>query len=210
MARRTDDTADVHIATSAEIARMASEYGAQRLAVIAELQEVYANRAPGTAAPELSDDQLSVRRLAKDMLNGMSPQTLLPKSSSSREHDLYLKRDAIDLVLGVLSGEEFRARATEAAQLAVATDAEWRGICHDLMVAYLKVEALEKAAIEFRRQFAGHELSDMPLARYLGNQHRPSALGISWANAPLSRPLQEALDTGILSARELKDITHNV
>jgi hypothetical protein len=208
MVRRTDDSAAVHVATRSEIERLAHEYNSQRDAVVAELQDTYRTRAPGTAPPDLTSDEMAVRKMASSMLNGMSPPNLLPVTASY-EHELFLRKDAIDLVLGVLGMEEFRARATEAAQLAVATDSEWRALCHDLLTTALRLEALEKKAVEFRRQFAGHEPSNMPMVRYLGNQHKPSALGISWANAPLSRPLVEALEAGIVSSREVKDIQNN-
>jgi hypothetical protein len=205
MARRTTDDSAIHIATSAEIARMAGDYSAQRLQVVSQLQQIYATRAPGTQPPELTDDQIAIRRMAADMLNGRAPESL-KLTTSSREIDLHLKRDAIDLVISVLGTEEFRARATEAAQLAVATDSEWRGICHDLLTTALRLEALEAKAVEFRRQFAGHEPQQMPMLRYIGTERRPSVLGIAWSTAPLSRPLEEALDAGIVSSRELKDI----
>jgi hypothetical protein len=204
MVKRTEHASAVHVATRAEIERMAADYSGQRQTIIAELQEIFATRAPGTAPPELSDDQVAVRQTARDMLNGLSPASLLPRSRS-RENDLYIRRDAIDLVLSVLSTEEARARAIEAAELALECDSEWRQIVHDLMLAYLKVEALEKKAVEFRRRFAGAEPTNMPMLRFIGAERRPSAVGISWATAPLSRPLQEALDAGIVTRRELEN-----
>jgi hypothetical protein len=204
MARRTDDTAAVHAATSAEITRLAADYNAQRQAVVAELQDLYRTRAPGTQPPELTDDQLAVRKMAAGLLNGFAPPDLV-STTASRETTLFIQRDALDLVLGVLAGEEFRARATEAAQLAVASEAEWRALCHDLLTTALRLEALEMKAVEFRRRFAGHEPQQMPMLRYIGAERRPSVLGIAWSTAPLSRPLEEALDAGIVSARELKD-----
>jgi hypothetical protein len=200
MARPTSTT-DIHAQTSAEVNRQVLEYSACRAEVVRELAAIFAARQAGKApAPApLPEPTRKARERAKAMLNGHSPASFVIPSSISRESELEIEREALDLVLGVLVKSEVAARAAEAIQWAREHAGEWRRVCRELLLCACRLRALEEHAANMVN-IMSHGATDVPLTEFVGRGLQIEIPGDNLDNA-ITAGLRERIVTGA----EIKD-----
>src|SRR5258706_14933682 len=110
---------EVHALTVAEVDRQTAAYSARRNAVTAELARIFAGRQAGDPVEQpLPDHVKAARARAMTLLNGFAPSSLTAPRAMTRERELLVERDALDIVLAALSRSEVIARAADAVQWA--------------------------------------------------------------------------------------------
>ena len=186
---------DIHALTVAEISRQVGEYNCKRRAVSAELAKIYAARKKGASAEQpLTDHMKAARERAKAMLNGNSGAILNLPPDATREQELWIEADAIDLVLKALSRSELVARAAEGAKWSEKISGEWRELCRQTTLAKIRLENLERRAAEMLQEggpFAGR----LPMTQFVGR---------SLDGVPAADVAAAAITEGIVTKAEIK------
>jgi len=70
----------------------------------------------------------------------------------ARDRVLLREQRGIELAMKILANKDLAARATEAVQWSEANADKWKDLCHDIVLAANKLEALERAAQELLEQ----------------------------------------------------------
>src|ERR1700688_2632006 len=102
MARKSEPESEIHALTVAEVSRQIGMYSQKRRAVSAELAAIFsAQQLAGRPTDQpLTDHVKSVRERAKTLLNGHAAALLTLPPATTREQELRVEVDALDLVLG--------------------------------------------------------------------------------------------------------------
>jgi hypothetical protein len=159
---------EIHALALAEVRRQTAEYNQRRQKIAAELASLFAARKAGAPVEQpLPDHVLAARSRAKELLNGHAPASLTLPPAVTREQELNVERDAIDIVLRILSQSEIAARAAAAVEWVAAHAAEWKGIAREIVLHALRLQALEQ-----RLERLGAEAPDfaqgLPLTQHIG------------------------------------------
>lgn len=199
---------EIHTQTVAEINRQIAQHTEKRGEITKELAAIFAARSNGQGIAEIAPPPLvrATRERAREMLNGSAPDFLKRPVHMTREAELAVDRDAIDMVIKILSKEEVAARATEMVVYAETIAAEWKALCRAIMLTALRLEALEGRAHALRAPLAGTGTFGLPMLEFIGTGLSVTA-GDGFAAAdPLSRPRTEALALGIITRAEIRAI----
>jgi hypothetical protein len=201
MASKPDPIHDeITAATSAEISRLIADFETKKRAVVTEQAALYKARVSGQSLDTVPPPALAeARKLAATMLNGHAPADFLQQfPTRSREAQLELEKEAIGIVIDTLQKDTLKARAAEAVAWRAAHIDQWRDLWRDALLtrATLKGYQAQIAAMAKEASFA-----EMPLAGWgpmLLEENRLIAF---------DRCLNEAIASGIIDARELREAT---
>ena len=132
--------------TSAEIARQIRHFSGQRDELTRTLAAIYAARKDGIAEPPPPTDRAKrVHEHAKKLMDGHAG--LLPAlPEHGAESEIWIRRDALDLILSALCKSETEAAATESLAWAIEHADEWKALCRDWILTAIRLEALEARA----------------------------------------------------------------
>jgi hypothetical protein len=192
----------IHELTVAEIGRLVGEFYRQRHAYTEELAALFSASEAGQPEERPRTDRAEeVRGRALEMLNGYAPAGLKHAPPRSRQQELEINVEAIDIVLSALAQKELVATAAESAAFALEHGDEWAELCRDILLTAARLGALEKRAVEWRANLRVIPAS-LPLAQFIGTGR--SIVGVLWASDPLYRPREAALQAKIVTAKEIK------
>ena len=202
MAKQIPD--EIHAATSLEVSRLIAAFTAKHRAATEELVALQKARKEGAPidAP-LPPNVAEARTLAAKMLNGNAPAFFEAETrTQSREQQLELERQAIDIAIGALQKDSVKIRAAEAVAWRQEHIREWQTLARDVLLTAMRLEQLEAKARAFRR--SAPKSIALPLAPYIGNENDSiyDTSGL-WGSDFLSRPRIEALALGIISERDI-------
>jgi hypothetical protein len=143
MAKHTDT---IHQMARAEIARQVQALTERRNAITDERRRLYeVQRKTGNAGPVLDTHELAARKVAKSILNGSAPESLVPPDTSSSitlDNKLAIEARGIDIALKILSDKDVEAKAAEAVLWAEANRDKWRELCRDVVLTSIRLDAL--------------------------------------------------------------------
>jgi hypothetical protein len=206
MAKQPIDPA-ITAAATAEIARQVVDYTQRRRKVTEELASLFAARQAGQNVDVVPPaDVVAARERAAEMLNGTAPAFLKTPVAITREAQLTIERDAIDLVLNIFQREELRANAAEATQWLEQHGAEWRALCAEIVLTALRLRALEKRAVNMRASIGSIAPAALPMSADIGVSGSFLNINGVWGAEPLSRPREAALAAKIITAQQVRDI----
>lgn len=190
---RTPDP-EIHALTVNEISRQTGDYSKRRQKITAELAAICASHKAGDPIEQpLSDHARNVRERAKAMLNGYAPPSLTLPPAVTRETELTIERDAIDIVLKALSQSELVARAAEAAQWIIKNEPSWREMCRQRVLAEVRAEALKDLALKMQEAAGGIYAVPLPMARFILSR-----------DVTVADMCHAALEAGIVSRTDLE------
>ena len=159
---------------------------------------IYASRKTGSPASfPMTEHQRRVATHVQSMMNSSTPPNLLVPTVS-RDDEIRAERDAIALVQRNLSRKMDLALLGEAEKWVAENDRPWRALCREIVLAAVRLEALEQRAREFLEPIAGQHVGGVAMATTIG---RFSLLGIG---DPLQELRENALKDGIVTASEIK------
>jgi hypothetical protein len=187
--------------TSAEIARQLAHFRSRRDGLTQKLAAAFAERAAGVSEPNISDREKQSRERARQLLNGHA--ALLPAlKAETPEQELYIERDAYDLLIRTFTSERMNALAREAGAWAKAHADEWREICRDWILSAARFEAAERRAAEFRqREIASYAPAhSFEIMEFVG---AGSSIEVMGANLDLAT--KAAIKQKVVTAAEIKE-----
>jgi hypothetical protein len=189
------NTDDIHALTTAEIARQARLLVAEEARIIEERAAIY--KGGGTAAETPIDaDERAARAIAKNLLNGNAPESLILPPEVNRDKMLYRKQRGIRIALKILADKDLVARATEAVIWAEKNADKWKNLCRDVVLTANKLDALERGAQELLEQCIDVSSISLPMANRIGG--RPIS------EMPLNELTEAALEAGVVTASEIR------
>src|SRR4029077_2265694 len=101
-----------------------------------------------------------------EWMNGRTPEWL-QDDVEDLERRLQTEREACDLVLRALAGDELVARSAAAATWVVEHAAEWTALCRDITLTAVRLEALEQRAQTMIGELEAGT-PGLPLAEFIG------------------------------------------
>lgn len=193
-----------HPTTAAEFRQVRSALSVRERELQNEGAALYSAVQKGAPPPRpLTDHATRVREHIKTLLNGATPPHLLAPVAS-RDQQIIAELEAVRFADSYWGKLEADALEREAQQLADRQDPEWRGLCREIVLAAVKLEALEARARDMLEPLRGAYVNiAMPCT--IGSQL--SLLGIG---DPLADMRNEALQQGIVSKADLRKASSNV
>jgi hypothetical protein len=135
-------TERVHELTVAEIGRLVGEYNRLRRECTAEQAARFSAAEAGQPKERPRTDRAEeARGRALQMLNGFAPAGLKHAPPISRDEELEIEVEAIDIVLSALSQKELAASAASAAELAIEHGAAWEAYWRELLLTAARLGA---------------------------------------------------------------------
>ncbi len=164
----SNKTSEISRQRSAEIELEIREYSRQRDAITAQLVAIFEGRKAGMPEPKPSDDRtLQARTRALALLRGAEPPPLSPAPSYTREQQLFVEREAIDLVLKALQDQRAEARSDESVKSFEKQIDVYRACARDHILTVLKLHALEAWAVAKIDELEPGSVQ-LPFAAYMG------------------------------------------
>lgn len=203
--QKHDDT-EMRDLTVQEINRQVRELNSKRQVATENLAAMYKARLAGQPEERPIDDHTKVvRARAIQMLNGHAASVLQFPHTPTREQELRIEVDAIDLVIKALGHKEIVARAAEAAQWTIDHRAEWVALCREIILTAIRIQSLsERAAAMLAAAPEGH---DLPATAWFGNG---LTVFRNWDfENPLQEPVAAAIKANIITMSDARK-THNV
>lgn len=100
---------------------------------------------PSEMSPDTAEDEMAARQHAKSLLNGIAPGTLLLHTEVDRDRLLGRERRGIEIALKFLNKNEAQTRTAAALAWAKVNDGRYRKVAHDIVLAKVRLQALERA-----------------------------------------------------------------
>jgi hypothetical protein len=195
----TKNTSDIHALTTAEIGRQIRAHSERRQQIVSERAAMYAHalKNGGTGESPIADaDEIAARLHAKHLLNGSAPESLNLPPEITKDRILLREQRGLDIVLKVLSDKELVGRAADAVAWVEANVGRWRGLCREIVLAAIKLEALEHSA---RQLLEGcGDLTAVRLPMTLISNAR------SISEIPLSDLTEAALTENVITLSEIR------
>jgi hypothetical protein len=169
----TKHTSEIHALTTAEIARQIRMHSERRLQIVNERAAMYANALKNGGSfetPMVDADERAAREHAKSLLNGAAPESLSLPPEITRDKMLLREQRGIDIALKILTDKNLGARAADAVAWAEAHRDKWRGLCREITLTAIKLEALEQSASELLGQCADLGAVHLPMANIVGGR----------------------------------------
>jgi hypothetical protein len=185
MAMKSNSETTIHELTTAEIGRQA--------AVLAERDREITNGGP---TPVIDADEQAAREHARSLLNGSAPESLSLAPELNRDKILYREKRGIAIAMKILASKDLVARATEAVQWAEEHSGEWRALCRDIVLAAVRLAALEDSAQRLIEQCVDIHSVRLPMANVIG--------GRSIAETPTIELAEIALAAGVVTPAEIR------
>jgi hypothetical protein len=149
----------------------------------------------------LSDHERRVTAHIQLLMNGSTPAHLLVPPVS-RDEQIRAELDAIAYVVRDLGRQEEDAQEREAQQWVIATDAQWRALCREIVLAAVRLESLEARAREMLEPMQASPIGALRgLAMGTTISSGLSLLGIG---DPLQELRTDALKQGVVTNSEIK------
>jgi hypothetical protein len=185
----------IHDLTRAEIARQKGRLVARRAQLVEERADLFASGAMGAENP-IGDDERAARAIAKNLLNGNAPASLILPPAVSSDKILFREQRGIEIALKILEDKDLAATAAEAVVWAEANADKWKSLCRDIVLAANKLEALERGAQELLEQCIDLSAISLPMANRFGG--RPIC------ETPVNELTEAALAAGVVTAGEIR------
>src|SRR5258706_7742829 len=152
----------------------------------------------GTTRSEnpVGDDERAASMIAKNLLNGNAPTSLVPPLEVNHDKMLFREQRGIEIALKILDDKDLLAAATEAVIWSEANAERWKTLCADIVLAVNKLEALERSAQELLEQCVDITAISLPMANRIGG--RPIS------ETPVNELTEAALAAGVVTAGEIK------
>jgi hypothetical protein len=183
----TKTTTTIHELARAEIARQVQALTQRRNEITSERARLYeAQRKSGSAAAPLDPNELAARNVAKKLLNGSAPESLILPDTSSNitlDNKLFIDQRGIDIALRILTDKDVEARAAEAVVWAEANRAQWADLCREIVLTSIRLDVL------------GERVDEM-----LASCPDPFAVNMPMGNMVETRPISEAFLNELASA----------
>jgi hypothetical protein len=198
MASKQTSDPIAHPQTVAELRQAQAALSARRVALQTEGAAEYAAMKGGSAPSRaLSDHERRVGDHIKLLMNGSTPQHLLVPTVS-REEQRRAEMDAIDYVQRNLSRRMDELSLRDAEQWVVDNATGWRALCREIVLAAVRLEALEQRARDFLEPIRGQHVGGLAMTTTIA---RFSLLGIG---DPLEELRANALKDGVVNASEIR------
>lgn len=197
MAKKTDQD-EIHALTTAEISRQSTDVSKEIQSATVELVEIEKARKVGAAEYQpISDHQKAVREYAQSRANGHASTLLKFPPSISREQELRIKIDGLNLLLKALQSAELAARAADAVAWEIENRAKWCALARETVLTAIRLDALENRAKEMRQEAGGMFAARLALCLYVGNWQ-------SIAGFQAEEIAEAALAEGIVTKSEIR------
>jgi len=145
----------------------------------------------------LSDHERRVGEHVKLLMNGSTPPDLLVPPVS-REEQRRAEMDAIDYVQRNLARQADELSLRDAEKWVVDNATGWRALCGEIVLAAIRLEALEQRARDFLEPIRGQHVGGLAMTTTIA---RFSLLGIG---DPLQELRENALKDQIVSMSQIK------
>lgn len=185
----------IHDLTRAEIARQKAPLVERRAQIVEERAALYASGPMGVGNP-IGDDERAARQIAKNLLNGNAPPSLVPLLEVNHDKMLFREQRGIEIALKILDDKDLVVRAADAVAWAETNAEKWKAICRDIVLAANKLEALERGAQELLEQCIDLSAISLPMANRFGG--RPIC------ETPVNELTEAALAAGVVTAGEIR------
>jgi hypothetical protein len=193
-----------HPTTVVEIRRTRAALAAQDRALMEEGAADYkAEKAGSPPSRPLNDHERLVNAHIHLLMNGSTPPHLLVPPVS-RDAQRRAQRDAIAYVDRQLGRQEEDALEREAQQWAIDHDAQWRALCREIVLAAVKLAALEERARDTLKPIDGCWVRGLAMGSTIG-----SGLSLLGIGDPLLDLRTDALAEGIITASDIKKAEKN-
>jgi hypothetical protein len=191
----TKNTETIHDLTRAEIARQKGRLVERRAQLVEERAAIFKAGATRSENP-VGDDERAARMIAKNLLNGNAPPSLVPPLEVNHDKMLFREQRGVEIALKILDDKDLLTAAAEAAIWAEANADKWKTLCADIVLAANKLEALERSAQELLEQCVDITAISLPMANRIGG--RPIS------ETPVNELTEAALAAGVVTASEIK------
>ncbi len=186
--------------TSAAIAAQIGKLESQRANVVEARATDFETNGFRSAPSAPDPDALVTRQRAKELLNG-SAAALAELPQRSGGDGLRRELEAIDLALAALRHQRTKKIAIEGIQWREKNLEAWKSLCRSIILARVRLGALESAARAFRKGAPATAAAGLPLSGDCGGA--VSALADNAVYA-FDRLLNEALRLQIISRRDIE------
>jgi hypothetical protein len=193
-----DPTDQIHALTAAEITRQIEGYNDRGREIVEERRVLYLNaiKSGGGGTTPVHPDERAAREYAKCLLNGIAPSWLTVPPEASRDQILLREQRAIEIVLKILSDQRLAMRASEAVRWAETNADRWQALCRDVVLAAVRLNALERCARELLEQCVDTYAVRLPMGNIIGS--RPVS------DFSISDLIEAALAEGVATSAEIK------
>jgi hypothetical protein len=199
MARSTETEA--HDLTVTVITDLIGGYRRDRRAALDELITIEKRRHQGDVErDDVTDLTREVRARAKQLVNGYAAADWALPPTMSREKQLRVEIEAIDLVIAALGEREVRQRSIEAMEREVTLLPKWKQSVRKRLRLAVQMCAADDEGMALK---ASHTPFSLPLDEFLG--HSSVLPGVFWDRDPLATRLKAAVDEGYVTEREIKE-----
>ena len=203
-------SAEIHTLTVAEIARQMGEWNRRQTELRAEGAALYRARKGAPPAEVLSDHAKAVREraavLARSTMNGAAP-SFVASSALSREAEIRVDLDAIDLILKALSEKDIAARAAAQIEWVEKNGPTWREECQAAAALALQLREREQK-LQRMSEEAGPYVTGLPMTQFFGfgnSLFDPRfSVGVGPDFDALHHFVAAALEAGIIKSRDAK------
>jgi hypothetical protein len=183
--------------TRAEISSRLTALAAHDVEITNELASRYKNAMKhGGAIPIIDSDEHAAREYARSLLNGAAPESLSLMPEPNRDKILYREKRGIEIATKILSNKDLVARAAEAVAWAEEHSAEWRTLCHDIVLTAARLAALEECSRRLLSQCIDIHSVRLPLANKIG--------GRAISETPIGDLTEIAMVAGVVTSAEVR------
>jgi hypothetical protein len=199
MAQRPAETTAHETMTVEVINRLIRQYRADWQAANAELVDI--EKSGLAEAPPLSDQAKATRQKALQIINGYADAAdfALPPDTT-RQQQLRVTLDALEMVVSALQQKETRQRAIEATAWLDRHGGEWNATRREALLEFERVKALV-AKLAKMRDVHGMWVT-LPGIEFFGTGQ--SIFGINWSADPGGAAVRAAIAEGLITARDLE------
>jgi hypothetical protein len=191
------NTSEIRKLTRAEISSRLTVLHARDVEITNELASRYKNALKnGGAIPIVDSDEMSAREYARALLDDAAPESLSLAPEPSRDKILYREKRGIEIATKILSGQDMVERAAEAVQWAEDHAVEWRTLCHDVVVAKIRLDALEECSRRLLDQCIDVASIRLPMVNRVGG--RPIA------DTPTNDLTEIAMAAGLITSTDIR------
>jgi hypothetical protein len=199
MTTKQNRESEIHVLTVAEIDRQVRLHSERRRQIVNERAGLYAhalkNNGSGAEAP-IDADEYAAREIAKSLLNGSAPPSLLLPPEITRDKLLYREERAIDIILKIFGDKALVARAVEAVEWAEAHRDEWRHLAREITLNAVRLDALECRAKQLLEGCSDPSAVRLPMILIVNSR--------AISEIPLNDLKAAALAEGIVTAAEIR------
>jgi hypothetical protein len=197
MPKNTIPDTDLNKLTVKQISEMTARLKNRRAEITKQLVDEFEHREVSETKIVVEENIREATEVARNLLSGTTAK--LPETPArSREADLTIERNGVDIALEVLRKDELRTRAVAAVRWAEENREHWKQLWRRALIARAQALAAEAALLEMRTK-AGRIGAELPLAGHV----MKGFIVADNAFIEMDRTIAGAIELGYVSSQDL-------